>query len=60
MDGVRAMIYEDTKIFDHMKEAIENTVSEFRRHPEDFLSERDIQAWLFAELRRRTIDIRYT
>jgi len=53
------MIYEDTKIFDHLRAAIDNTVCEFQKHTEDFLSERDIQAWLFAELRRRTIRIRY-
>lgn len=34
-----------------VKEAIERTVAQFREHPLDFLSECDIQAWLFAELR---------
>jgi hypothetical protein len=44
-----------------VKKAIERTVKQFREYPLDFLSERDIQAWLFAELRLRdeTSNLRY-
>jgi hypothetical protein len=44
-----------------VKEAIERTVKQFQKHPLDFLSECDIQAWLFAELRfpDATRDLRF-
>jgi hypothetical protein len=35
----------------HLQSAIRNTVTQFQDHPADFLSERDIQAVLFTELR---------
>jgi hypothetical protein len=44
---------------DQLKTAIKNTVTQFKRHPFDFLSERDIQALLFAELRNSTNGLRY-
>src|ERR1035437_5031688 len=45
-----------------VKKAIESTVIQFQEHPLDFLSECDIQAWLYAELRLQeaTRDHRYT
>lgn len=46
-------------IFDSLKGAISAIVEAFRAHPLDFLSERDIQALLFAELRKRTLEFRY-
>jgi hypothetical protein len=44
-----------------VKKAVERTVKQFQEHHLDFLSERDIQAWLFAELRLRdaTSNLRY-
>ncbi len=38
----------------HSKSAIDRTVQQFQKYPLDFLSERDIQAWLFVELRNAT------
>jgi hypothetical protein len=43
-----------------LKNAIEKTVQQFQEHPLDFLSERDIQALLFVELRNATNYLRYT
>ena len=45
-----------------VKKAIERTVIQFHEHHLDFLSETDIQAWLYAELRLRdaTSNHRYT
>lgn len=43
-----------------LKNAIESTVRQFREDPKSFLSERDIQAVLFVELRKATSDLRYT
>jgi hypothetical protein len=42
-----------------LKSAIEKTVTQFHDYPLDFLSERDIQALLFVELRNQTPTIRY-
>lgn len=36
---------------DQLENAIDRTVQQFQQYPLDFLSERDIQAWLFVELR---------
>lgn len=47
-------------MIDQLKEAMKGTVEEFHRHPLDFLSERDIQAWLFIKLRNATGDLRYS
>ena len=46
-------------MIDQLKNAIESTVKQFREFPLDFLSERDIQALLFVELRNQTPNIRY-
>ncbi len=46
-------------MIDQLKKAIESTVKQFREFPLDFLSERDIQALLFVELRNQTPNIRY-
>ena len=40
-------------MLEKLESAIDKTVKQFQKHPFDFLSERDIQAWLFAELRLR-------
>jgi hypothetical protein len=47
-------------MIDQLKKAIDRTVEQFQKHPLDFLSERDIQAWLFVELRNATSDLRYS
>jgi hypothetical protein len=47
-------------MIDQLKNAIESTVKQFRNDPKSFLSERDIQAVLFVELRNATRDLRYT
>jgi hypothetical protein len=46
-------------VIDQLRNAIVRTEQEFRRYPYDFLSERDIQALLFNELRKETISLRY-
>jgi hypothetical protein len=46
-------------MIDQLRNAIDRTVEEFQKYPYDFLSERDIQALLFTELRKGTIDLRY-
>src|ERR1035441_9752191 len=46
-------------MIDQLKSAICKTVKEFQEHPLDFLSESDIQALLFVELRNATRDLRY-
>ncbi len=46
-------------MIDQLKSAICKTVKQFQEHPLDFLSERDIQAVLFVELRQATSDLRY-
>jgi hypothetical protein len=43
----------------HLKNAIEKTVKQFKNYPLDYLSERDIQAQLFVELRNETKELRY-
>jgi hypothetical protein len=47
-------------MIDELKDAIYNTVTQFQEHPLDFLSESDIQALLFVELRNATKDLRYS
>jgi hypothetical protein len=42
----------------HLKNAICETVKQFQEHPADFLSENDIQAVLFTELRNEMREIR--
>jgi hypothetical protein len=42
----------------HLKNAIGKTVQEFRGSPWDFLSENDIQAVLFGELRKEMRHLR--
>src|ERR1035437_9452815 len=46
-------------MIDQLKSAICKTVKQFQEHPLDFLSESDIQALLFIELRNATGDLRY-
>ena len=46
-------------MIDQLKSAICKTVKQFQEHPLDFLSESDIQALLFIELRNATSDLRY-
>jgi len=46
-------------MIDQLKNAIESTVTQFQEHPLDFLSERDIQAVLFVELRKATGNLHY-
>jgi hypothetical protein len=46
-------------VIDQLRSAIGRTVNEFQKYPYDFLSERDIQALLFTELRKETIGLRY-
>jgi hypothetical protein len=46
-------------VIDQLRNAIGRTVQEFWTYPYDFLSERDIQALLFNELRKETISLRY-
>ena len=46
-------------MIDQLKSAICKTVKQFQEHPLDFLSESDIQAVLFVELRNATSDLRY-
>jgi hypothetical protein len=46
-------------MIDQLKSAICKTVKQFQVHPLDFLSESDIQALLFIELRNATSDLRY-
>lgn len=47
-------------MIDELKDVICKTVKQFQEHPLDFLSESDIQALLFVELRNATHDLRYT
>ena len=49
----------ESRLIDQLRSAIDRTVQEFRNYPYDFLSERDIQALLFNELRKETISLRY-
>jgi hypothetical protein len=42
-----------------LESAIAKTVNQFQKYPLDFLSERDIQALLFTELRNATGELRY-
>jgi len=46
-------------MIDQLTIAICKTVIQFQEHPLDFLSESDIQALLFVELRNETREIRY-
>ena len=46
-------------MIDQLKNAIDRTVQEFHNYSYDFLSESDIQAFLFAELRKEMISFRY-
>ena len=46
-------------MLEKLKSAIDKTVEQFQDYPLDFLSERDIQALLFVELRNQTPTIRY-
>jgi len=46
-------------VIEQVKEAIDRTVEQFQKFPLGFLSERDIQACLFAELRKQTDGLRY-
>ena len=46
-------------MIDQLKNAIFNTVKQFQDYPLAFLSERDIQAVLFVELRNATNEVRY-
>jgi hypothetical protein len=46
-------------MIDQLKSAICKTVKQFQDQPLDFLSESDIQALLFVELRNETREIRY-
>lgn len=43
---------------DKLSNAVGRTVAQFQEHPTSFLSERDIQALLFVELRNATSDLR--
>jgi hypothetical protein len=47
-------------MIDQLKSAICKTVKQFQEHPLDFLSESDIQALLFIELRNATSNLRYS
>jgi hypothetical protein len=47
-------------IFDALCKGIEATVNEFKKYPLDFLSERDIQALLYSEIRKLTPELRYS
>ena len=42
-----------------VESALGKTVNQFQKYPLDFLSERDIQALLFVELRNETPEVRY-
>lgn len=46
-------------LIDQLRNAVSETVREFREHPADFLSENDIQSLLFAELRHELSNLRY-
>jgi hypothetical protein len=46
-------------MIEQVRNAIDKTVNQFQKYPYDFLSERDIQALLFTELRNETIGLRY-
>jgi hypothetical protein len=46
-------------MIDQLKNAVQTTVERFQKHPTHFLSERDIQALLFVELRNATNDLEY-
>jgi len=46
-------------MIDQLRSAICKTVKQFQEHPLDFLSESDIQALLFVELRNATSGLRY-
>ena len=46
-------------MLEKLKSAIDKTVKQFQDYPLDFLSERDIQALLFVELRNETNGLRY-
>jgi len=43
-------------MIDRLKNAVDNTVEQFQKYATSFLSERDIQAWLFVELRNATVE----
>src|SRR5260370_28606033 len=45
-------------MIDQLKNAVESTVKQFREDPKSFLSERDIQAVLFVELRKAMSSLR--
>jgi hypothetical protein len=47
-------------VLEQLESAISKTVNQFQNYPLDFLSERDIQALLFVELRNETREIRYS
>jgi hypothetical protein len=53
-----ASIQKERKMTDMLSNAVQRTVTEWRKHPTSFLSERDIQAWLFVELRNAMSDVR--
>ncbi len=46
-------------MIDKLSNAINTTVAQFQEHPTGFLSERDIQALLYVELRNATSDLRH-
>ena len=46
-------------MLEKLKSSIDKTVEQFQEHTLDFLSERDIQAWLFVELRNATGNLHY-
>jgi hypothetical protein len=48
----RSVQRKESAMNDQLKRAIESTVKQFRDDPKSFLSERDIQAVLFVELRK--------
>jgi hypothetical protein len=58
-EGGRTINSTDSTLIVHLKNAARKTVTAFQKHPEDFLSEHDIQSLLFAELRNEMCDIRY-
>lgn len=59
LERARTVSREESRVIDQLRNAIDRTVKEFRDYPYDFLSERDIQALLFTELRKETISLRY-
>ena len=46
-------------MIDQLKSAICKTIKQFQEDPLDFLSESDIQALLFVELRNAMSEVRY-